>query len=130
MNEQVYKIRAHHGMCLYYFRGKGYSDDFVRNMTDKKRELMKNPMVCITDQADIICALCPNNADGICTAEEKVAEYDRQVMMRCNLSEGDCIPFLDFEHLVQQNILFCDKRKEICGDCQWDSLCNDNHLDK
>lgn len=125
MEEQVYKIRAHHGMCLCFFRGKGYSDDFIRNMTDRKRELMRNPVICITRQADIICAICPNNADGVCTAEEKVAEYDRQVMTRCNLSEGDCMPFLDFERLVRERILFCDKRKEICGNCQWDSLCHD-----
>ena len=112
-------------MCLCYFRGKGYSDEFVKNMTDMKRELEKNPLVCITAHTDVICAICPNNEDGICTAEDKVAEYDRQVMSRCGLKEGDQLPYLEFEKQVCQKILLCDKIKEICGSCQWDSLCHD-----
>ena len=125
MKERVYKIRAHHGMCLCYFRGKGYSDEFVKNMTDMKQELEKNPTVCITAQTDVLCAICPNNENGICTAEDKVAEYDRQVLLRCGLKEGDKMSFLEFEKQVRQKILLCDKRKEICGNCQWDSLCHD-----
>ena len=26
------RLRPHHGMCLAYFEGKGYSDDFTENM--------------------------------------------------------------------------------------------------
>ncbi len=32
----VYKIRAHHGVCLYFFQGKGYSGEFVENMSRMK----------------------------------------------------------------------------------------------
>ena len=27
-------LRPHHGMCLAYFEGKGYSDGFTVNMTE------------------------------------------------------------------------------------------------
>ena len=156
----TYKIRAHHGLCLYYFKGKGYSEEFVRNMTKIKKELEKNPLVLITDRADDVCTACPNRTgsvpgsypdtgavndsckncadtasasyskhtvsnytEGLCVTEEKVAEYDKQVLARCNISPGDIMPFSEFEQLVQENILTPGKRKEVCGNCQWDALC-------
>ena len=121
----TYKIRAHHGLCLYYFKGKGYSEEFVENMTDIKSNLENNPLVLITDQTDAVCSACPNHKGGLCVTEEKVAEYDKQVLERCNISAGDIMPFSDFEQLVQKNILFPGKRKEVCGNCQWDALCED-----
>ena len=44
----VYKIRAHHGMCLSFFQGKGYSGDFVENMSRMKAILEKNPEISLT----------------------------------------------------------------------------------
>jgi len=125
MKEYAYKIRPHHGLCLNFFKGKGYSEEFVKNMTEIKGRLIENPIVCITRQTDHICSVCPNNAAGTCIDEEKVAEYDRQVLLHCNLSDGQLMSFLDFERLVHQHILCPGKRKEICGNCQWDSLCHD-----
>jgi uncharacterized protein len=119
----IYKIRAHHGLCLFYFRGKGYSSDFVKNMTDVKNNLNKNPIVCITNQADVICGKCPNNLRGKCKTEDKVSEYDRQVLLRCNLSHGATLPYLAFRNLILQNIILPGKRDEICGSCQWTLLC-------
>ena len=123
MKERIYKIRAHHGMCLCFFRGKGYSIEFVRNMWDIKDKLERGPLIQITEKADDICAICPNNAGGTCTAQAKVAEYDRQVMQRCGLAVGDEMSYRDFDELVRQRIILPSKRKEICANCQWDSMC-------
>lgn len=124
MKEYQYKIRAHHGMCLAFFEGKGYSDTFTEAMGRIKEKMNENPMVSITDRTDVICGACPNNKDGVCDAAEKVAEYDRQVLLRCGLTEETVMPFLDFEKLVYDNILVPGKREEICGNCQWNSLCH------
>lgn len=43
----VYKIRAHHGMCLSFFQGKGYSGDFVENMARMKAILAENPEIIL-----------------------------------------------------------------------------------
>lgn len=123
MKEEQYKLRAHHGMCLSFFKGNGYSDGFTKHMGDVKRLLEENPLVCITNKTDIICSLCPNNRKGICETAKKVAEYDRQVCLRCHISEGDVMPFSDFAKRVYDEILLPGKREEICGDCQWNSLC-------
>lgn len=124
MKEFLCKLRAHHGMCLAFFQGKGYSSDFTRHMAQVQQQLCANPSVCIVDELDAICDACPNHAGGMCDAQEKVAVYDRQVLHRCGLKSGTVMPFADFQKLVYDRILVSGKREEICGDCQWTQLCH------
>lgn len=119
----TYSLRAHHGLCLFFFAGKGYSSEFVANMADIKSQLDKNPLVCITGKADLICSKCPNNIKGRCKTEAKVAEYDNQVLSRCNLKDGDVLRFYEFQKLILHNILLPGKREEVCGNCRWTSMC-------
>ncbi|MGM9659529.1 MAG: DUF1284 domain-containing protein [Faecousia sp.] len=117
----IYRLRAHHGMCLPFFRGAGYSGAFVENMTRMKGILEENPTICLMDSADDICAACPNRLEESCA--EKASRYDREVLSRCGLSAGQQMPYRDFSRQVVETILRPGKREEICGDCQWSSLC-------
>ena len=123
MAEYKYKLRAHHGMCLAFFIGKGYSDEFTGHMLEVKNSLEGNPYVCVTCSTDIICSKCPNNKFGKCTSEKQVNEYDKEVLRRCNLSDGDIILYNEFKELVYKNILIPEKRQKICGNCKWNELC-------
>ena len=124
MNKEfLYEIRAHHGMCLAFFEGKGYSNEFIRHMKKMQTILEENPLVCIKNETDCICEYCPNNEEGQCNSAEKVAEYDRQVLQRCGLSADSVMPFDVFRQKVEEHILRPGKREEICGDCQWNELC-------
>lgn len=120
---EAYPIRPHHGLCLAFFRGKGYSEEFVENMTWMKAALEANAPVRLIDGTDAICAACPNNQDGACATAEKVAHYDREVLRHCGLHAGDTLPFRELEARVRETILLPGKREEICGDCQWSGLC-------
>lgn len=117
----VYKIRAHHGVCLYFFQGKGYSGDFVENMARMKAILAENPEIILMDGPDDICAACPNRLTETCA--EKASRYDREVLRRCGLSVGERLPYREFSRKVIETILRPGVRAEICGDCQWSSLC-------
>ena len=117
----VYKIRAHHGVCLYFFQGKGYSGEFVENMSRMKAILEKNPEISLMDSPDDICAACPNRLTENCA--EKASRYDREVLRRCGLSAGERLPYREFSRKVIETILRPGVRAEICGDCQWSSLC-------
>lgn len=122
--EYQYKIRPHHGMCIAFFQGKGYSSEFTEHMSRMIHMLDSNPMVCVTAKTDAICLKCPNNILGLCETESKVAEYDRQVLLRCGLRDGTVMPYADFKKTVYENILLTGKREEICGNCQWTDLCH------
>ena len=117
----VCKIRAHHGVCLYFFQGKGYSGEFVENMSRMKAILEKNPEISLMDSPDDICAACPNRLTENCA--EKASRYDREVLRRCGLSVGERLPYREFSRKVIETILRPGVRAEICGDCQWSSLC-------
>ena len=117
-----YRLRAHHGMCLSFFQGKGYSGDFVENMVRMKAILAENPEIILMDGPDDICAACPNRLTETCA--EKASRYDREVLRRCGLSAGQVLPYREFSRRVMETILRPGKRAEICGDCQWSSLCN------
>ncbi len=123
MEEYKFKIRAHHGMCLAFFQGKGYSDGFAEHMTWVKEQLSENPVVCIADTSDDICSACPNLQENICIDSEKVVRYDRMVLHACGLEPGKLLPFSEFEKLVWERILLPGNREQICGDCMWSELC-------
>lgn len=118
-----YVIRPHHGMCLAYFRGVGYSEDFVGNMVRIQKELEKNPEIILGEEEDAFCACCPNHLPGVCATPEKVNRYDDGVRKLCGLATGDLVEWKAFERLVRERILETGKREEICGDCQWSELC-------
>lgn len=71
----------------------------------------------------MICERCPNNIQGTCTTAQKVARYDRDVLLQCNLTEGMVLPFEEFLSQVRENILCAGKRESICGNCQWSDIC-------
>lgn len=118
------QIRAHHGMCLGYFIGKGYNGAFTRNMAACK-ELLEttNPQVTIVDHADHICNACPNNSGGTCISSNKSTGYDRAVLSLCGIPSGTVMHWLDFSSLVKEKVLDTGKRTSVCQDCRWNELC-------
>ncbi len=122
--QKIYKIRPHHGMCLAYFEGKGYSQGFVHHMGEVLALLEEGAVVEMTVEGDNICSACPNLKDGVCETADQVAAYDRAVLSFCNLQEKEQLEFSEFTQRVQKMILETGKREEICGDCQWNEICS------
>lgn len=122
----TYNIRPHHGLCLHFFRGQGYSDDFVDNMTQIQRTLAQNPTIRLVAGADSVCIACPNRVgERDCRSDHKVLRYDQKVVELCHLNLGDALPWDDFFHSVKTNILVPNLREAVCGGCQWTALCHE-----
>lgn len=122
-SERVLRLRPHHGLCVSFFRGKGYSDAFVRHMREVVAALHDGAAVELTDSADDICAACPHNTNGVCDTEQKVRRYDRGVWERTGLHTGDRLDGREFLALVRQEIILPQQRSSVCGDCEWNRLC-------
>lgn len=117
-------LRPHHGLCMAFFRGQGYSSGFTASLASRLEELDgTDRSIILTVGTDAVCAPCPHNGGGICDAAEKVAAYDRAVLDRCGLEAGTVCAFSTFTRLVQDRIIGPGRRREICGSCQWDRLC-------
>ena len=119
-------LRPHHGMCLAYFKGEGYSDVFSAHMQEMLDIFQKGAKIQLHADTDEICSACPNNREGQCTDLtffSLVEAYDNAVLELCGLENGQIMEFDDFTDVVQKKILASGKRKEICGNCQWNEIC-------
>lgn len=120
----MYKLRPHHGLCTAFFCGHGYSDAFTANMTEKLALFRRDdPYITLTGGTDCICASCPHSLSHVCDAAEKVQCYDSAVLTFCGLSVGSVLRWSEFTDRVSRHILEPGLLQDICGDCQWYSIC-------
>lgn len=124
MSSEALPLRPHHGMCMAYFIGQGYSGGFTAHMGQLLEGLTADSPVRLAVGVDAVCAACPNNSGGSCDKPAQVAGYDGAVLDLCGLAEGEVLPFGVFTRLVQERILAPGLRREICGGCQWSGICD------
>ena len=118
-------LRPHHGMCLAYFVGKGYSGPFAENMAALLAALTeeRERAVTLACRCDAVCAACPRQEAGRCREADKTERYDRAVLAACGLAEEQVLPFSRFAAAVEERILAPGRREGICGDCCWNAVC-------
>lgn len=121
---ETVQIRPHHGLCAEFFRGEGYSGEFCQNMAEVLKTLNEtDPIVSPKAAPDLICGHCPNNGNGVCSANEKVLRYDRKVLELCGIAEGTPLRWSEYRRLVREKIIEAGRLREVCGDCQWFGIC-------
>ena len=120
------KLRAHHGLCLHFFIGEGYSGEFISNMAMKKSELEQNPYVELISSADIICMSCPHKVGEMdCATQEKVTDLDRKVLEFCGLRKNEVLKYMDFSEIVKEKIIKTGKFNNLCKGCSWYYICSE-----
>ena len=67
-------LRPHHGMCLAYFEGRGYSREFAEHMGKILDIMERDARVSLTVGGDVICSACPNLKGQVCVTADQVAE--------------------------------------------------------
>lgn len=119
-------LRPHHLLCINFFVGKGYDDNFTSNMQSIVTQLRSNPRQVITLVCgeDLICRCCPNLIKGLCNSQEKVQSYDSRVLEMCDLLPGQKYEYHFLSQQVKEQILYKDALSSICGDCAWFSFCS------
>lgn len=114
-------LRPHHILCMKFYKGKGYSEDFVDNM-DKITGLLKSKpdsIINLKAGCDILCSCCPHktNEDG-CESGQKVEFLDSAVITSFNLTDGKTYKYGELKELVDKT-LTPSMLENICGDCEW-----------
>lgn len=121
----VISLRPHHGLCLQFFEGKGYSDGFTAHMGQVKAFLEAGARITVTEADDEICSRCPNRKGHGCISDEKVRSYDRKVLEICGLAGGEQMTWEVFRELVKEKIIHGAGRALVCPDCQWQEICEE-----
>ncbi len=117
------RLRGHNLLCIQGFVGKGYSPEFVANMTRVVESLGEGVEVTVTAEPDVLCASCPNLAESGCAlhgegSETGIVSQDRDVMKRLGITEGET---LDWSGVVARiaGAIQPDDLDSICGACPW-----------
>lgn len=116
-------LRAHHVMCIHFFKGEGYSGDFTLHMAEVIAGLTPFTPVKPVCGPDAICAGCPNLSGGVCASQSKVMRYDKAVLEACGAEEGRIMPWGELKALVERRVIAQGKRPLICSDCEWNDIC-------
>ena len=120
-----FELRPHHALCAGFFRGKGYSEAFVTNMSQAVGTLRaSDPLLTLRGAPDAVCRSCPHNTLGVCDSAEKVARYDAAVLRLAGLADGAALHWSALSALARERILAPGRLGEVCGDCQWYDICS------
>lgn len=118
------RLRPHHGLCIAFFEGKGYSSSFVRHMEEVIGELEKNPQIQLMTEEDTICSCCPNVGRNGCITSEKVLAYDNRVLQLCGLDAGVYITWKQFQDKIREHIIEAGNMPQVCDNCGWAKICH------
>lgn len=121
-------LRAHHLVCLQSFQGKGYDDAFVSHASGLLDRLLDNAerkIITVANKCDDLCEFCPNNWNGKCEDEQKIAALDDCYAKLLEVSFGDVVSFLEARRKIAERISK-EQFEQICGDCKWHDICRNN----
>lgn len=118
-------LRPHHLMCIQSYIGKGYSEEFVKNMDVVVGSLIENvdQTIRLVEGNDHICNHCPHNIHGVkCESDDKVITMDKKVLKYLEITPGEYTYSYLLNRLKEK--LNEEAFKDICGDCEWYNLCH------
>ena len=120
---QKLRLRPHHALCMQFFCGHGYSEDFTNNMKQILAEMRDDTIIEIANGADDVCSHCPNLKDGVCLSEKKVSRYDSDVLRLCGFNVGQVLCAEMVFDIVREHIICKGKLEKICSGCEWIKIC-------
>ena len=119
------RLRAHTLLCLQGFRGKGYSPEFVRNLSSIHGNLSENPetLVEVVDMPDAVCGACPHQEASGCTlngplSEDEMRKQDRHVLALLDLHAGARVEWSEILNRIRASVTG-SSLPSICGQCRW-----------
>lgn len=119
MGENMFKLRGHHLFCLLGYRGMGYSEEYVENMTRLHRTLRENPKIKIqlVKGPDQLCEKFPNSGVYHCQ-NDNIYERDAVILEKLGLSIGQIVTWENIEHNIRRHVVPSDIQS-VCNTCSW-----------
>ena len=122
------QLRGHHLICLQFYRGQGYSDEFVANL-DRVRDAAAETPALVVSGPDDVCASCPGlGSDGTCqhpqTGEAEALRIDALALQLVDAAIGETLSLSQARSRLAADPAARERwRTESCATCPWDSTC-------
>ena len=123
------QLRGHHLICLQFYRGQGYSDEFVANLDRVQKSAVDSPAVIVSGPDDV-CAACPGlGADGTCqhpdTGEAEALRIDALALQLLDAAIGETLSLSQAHARLSGDAAAVSRwRDESCTSCPWESACD------
>ena len=124
------QLRGHHLICLQFYRGQGYSDEFVANLDRVQKAAIDDPALIVSGPDDV-CAACPGlGVDGTCrhpdTGEAEALRIDALALQLLDAAIGESLSLSQARVRLAADAAACDRwRAESCASCLWEDTCAD-----
>lgn len=117
----MFKLRGHHLFCLLGYRGMGYSEEYVENMTRLHQTLRDNPKTWIqlVEGPDQLCEKYPNSGTYHCK-DENIYVRDSAILEKMGLKIGQVLKWEDIELSIKNHVVPSDIQS-VCETCNWRS---------
>jgi len=116
---QAAKLRGHHLICLNFFRGEGYSEDFIKNI----HSVVRKEKVEVIEGADEVCARCPYLKDNRCSnyTEEIIVFQDKEALELLEVKPGAIVD----RKIIAAKIPGIIERWKVqfCMECEYRRVC-------
>jgi len=115
-------LRGHHLICLNFFKGEGYSQEFVEALFS----ILSSERFTISEGFDDVCKACPGwKQDGCGTyGEDYIRRIDSLALTLLKFKPGDEVSW----EVVRERLkgAMDDWKKEVCADCEWVRVCSES----
>ncbi len=115
------KLRGHHLICLNFFRGEGYSEDFIKNIYS----VIGKENIVIVEGPDEVCARCPYLKDGRCASNEYTNEMiilqDKEALKLLKFKPGMVVAWSNISDKLPE--ILEEWKARFCGECGYRKVC-------
>ena len=114
-------LRGHHLICLNFFRGEGYSEEFIENLY----AVIKKENIEIVTGADEVCRKCPYLKEGKCRSsdytDEKIHLQDREALRLLGFKQGNIVSWKMLASKLPE--IIDEWKAEFCFACGYRKVC-------
>jgi hypothetical protein len=114
-------LRGHHLICLNFFRGEGYSEEFIENLY----AVIKKEKLEIVTGADDVCRKCPYLKEEKCRSsdytDEKIHLQDNEALRLLGFKPGMIVEWKKIASKLP-NIIE-EWKAEFCLACGYRKVC-------
>lgn len=118
-------LRGHHLVCLHFFKGKGYSEEFAKTVDEITKRLKAGEVFKLVYGADDLCISCPHLKNERCSysrgAENEVREMDRYAVNKLNVSPYNVLKWDKLKKRIKT--ITTQWKKRYCNECEWWKTC-------
>ncbi len=123
------KLRGHHLICLHFFNGDGYDENFIKNLRDTL-ELVSKEEITISSGTDDVCAGCSHLKENRCryseNADKEILEMDKKALELLGNSYNDKLRWNELKYMLPG--IFQEWFSLYCRECEWRGVCEKNDL--